>query len=135
MGALKYVVLALVVLLASVSVAFYLDHKALGVELEKARSQVTDLTAALVREQQSRAAFQKTAESCSGSVARLVDEGKKREQWYSARLAASQKEKAAAEQAAREILTSQRPAGMSECDATNKELNDEIDRRHPAAAH
>jgi len=83
------------------------------------------------KEEQSRKGFQSAATSCSESVAamKLADEAK--DKVYQTGLAQSRRQTADMESSLTLLLTAPRPAGLDECQATFKELNDEIDDRHP----
>jgi hypothetical protein len=84
---------------------------------------------ALAREQQSRAAFQASAATCSESVDALAREGKANREAFQRGLAHSRQQTDTANATAQKILAAGRPAGLDECGAMRKELDDEIARR------
>lgn len=86
------------------------------------------------KEEQSRKGFEAAATSCGESVGKLLASAVKQKKDYEARLKESRAETAEAEAIRDQILARARPDGMSECDATFQELNNEIDRRAPKAS-
>jgi len=102
----------------------YLDSK-----VDAANERAAQAEGARAKEEQSRKGFQTAAEACSESVTKLQAAAKERDALYAKGLAGSRAKTTAAEAQIAALLSERRPAGMSECDAMKKELDDEIDRR------
>jgi hypothetical protein len=99
-----YLVIAMAVLLVSSWAASAGAMWWLNAQAKTARSEATEAKAAQARETQARQGFQ-----AAGARSRTA-----RTQTY-----------------IQSLLAAQRPAGLDECQAMQKELNDEIDHRHP----
>lgn len=128
-GPMLYLMVALGVALAASlaaggGAAWYLDGK-----LEKANGRATAAEAARAAEEQSRQGFQAAGAACSASLDKLTTAQAAMEKLWAAQMKASEAKTAKAEQTVKEILASHRPAGMDECTATRKELDNEVDRR------
>lgn len=104
--------------------AWYLTGQA-----DKARAETVKAREALAKEEQSRATFQGAAKACSTGVETMDRLAKEQRQAYEAAASASRKEADGVRAYVNDLLTRPRPAGLDECQATLKELNDEIDRR------
>jgi len=100
-----------------------------GIAIKYLDSKVDAAEGARAKEEQSRKGFQTAAEACSESVTKLQAAAKERDALYAKGLAGSRAKTTAAEAQIAALLSERRPAGMSECDAMKKELDDEIDRR------
>lgn len=85
----------------------------------------------LGKETQARGQWQAQAGSCSASVDRLHNLAAKQAEAAQAAREGAQRARKEADDLVAEILTAPRPAGQDECQAMQKELDDEIDRRHP----
>ena len=130
-GPMLYVMVGLGVALAaswaaSGAAIWYLDGK-----VEKAQGEATEAKAARAKEQQSREGFQAAASACDAGVRGLQADAEAREAAWERRLNGSREETAQAEELVKAIIARQRPAGMDECTAARKELDDEVDRRRP----
>ena len=130
-GAALYLVVGLAIALAASWAAsglaiWYLDGK-----VETAQKAAKTAAEALGKETTSRQTFQAQAQACGESVAALEAKAEQQEQAHRKSLVASKAKTATAEKVIQEILTTPRPAGSTECQATLKELDDEIDRRNP----
>jgi hypothetical protein len=128
-GVALYAVIGLAITLAmtlagSSLAIWYLDGK-----VQAAEKRTTEAVAARAAEEQSRRGFQAAGAACSASVEALVQAGRERDARHQAELERSRKATQQAQATADAIRTSPRPAGMNECDATRKELDDEVDRR------
>lgn len=128
-GLALYAVIGLSVALAlswaaSGAAFWWLDGK-----LGEANERATQAAAARAAEEQSRLGFQAAASTCGASVKALAASGDRRDALWAKQLGASAAKTEAAEGKAAEILSRQRPAGQTECDAIKDELNAEIDRR------
>ena len=100
-------------------------------KVEAANKRTTQAVEDRGKEEQSRKGFQSAATSCGASVVALRLENKKRDAVFQAGLARSRRQTADAEAALNTLLSAPRPPGLDECQATFKELDDEIDDRHP----
>ena len=119
---LLWVVIGLgVALLASGAAIWYLDGK-----VDKAQKEAQEAAAALGKEEQSRKGFQAAAASCSASVEALGDRAAKAEAAYAKGQGVSRGLSDAVQAHISAMINQPRPDGLSECQATLKELNDEI---------
>lgn len=124
-----YIIIALLAALgltitgASIAV-WYLDGK---VESAQARERKTASEVGMLRTE--REQHKAAAAACSASVAALGDRQKGRDAKVDAALSAAAVASASMQKGVQAILSAQRPAGMSECDAMKKELDDEIRAR------
>jgi len=100
-------------------------------KVEAANARATTAVEGRAKEEQSRKGFESAATSCSASVAALKLADEERDKAYQASLAQSRRQTLDMEASLTLLLTAPRPAGLDECQATFKELNDEIDDRHP----
>lgn len=98
-------------------------------KVETAQKAEKEALAALAAEEQSRKGFQAAGIACSASVEAMAAEAAKRVAEHEAKLLASRKQTAAAESYVDQLLATPRAAGLDECQAMKKELDDEIDRR------
>lgn len=105
---------------------WYLDR-----QVETARQDAQDARDALAKEQASRKTFEAAAGACSAGVDKLKAEADRKEKEHAASQAKSNQATTLALNTIQKILTAPRPPGMDECQAMKKELDDEIDRRHP----
>lgn len=131
-GVAMYAVIGLAVALAltiagSGMAIWYLDGK-----VEKAEKATRQAKEDLGREEQSRRQHEAAAVACSDSVEALARAGKAREDAFRQAMQVSRAATATAEKVINEVLTTTRPAGLDECGAMKKELDDEIDRRAAA---
>lgn len=123
-------------LVAGLGVALLLSWAGSGLAVAYFKGQVStlegkvaELREAIGKESQSRAQFQASAAECSKSVSLLAAEGERNRKAFEKGLPASRSLSRLADEVADRILSQQRPAGLDECQAMLKELNDEIDRR------
>lgn len=129
-GAMLYLIVGLAVALAAslaagAGTAWYLDGK-----VDQATARATKAEGARAAEEQSRLGFQAAAGACSASLDVLQKAGEARDRERAKALYASQEATATAEEEVKRLLQRTRPAGMDECTAARKELDDEVDRRH-----
>lgn len=106
---------------------WYLDGK-----VDKANTRATKAAEDLGKETTSRKNHEAAAAACNAGVEAVEAAAAQRVKNAEKGAVASRAATATAEITIREILTRPRDAGSTECQATLKELNDEIDRRHPA---
>lgn len=130
-GLAMYLVLGLAIgwgltIAGSGAAIWYLDSK-----VEKADKKAQDARDALAKEQASRKTFEAAAGACSAGVDKLKAEADRKEKEHAANQAKSTQTTTIAMNTIQKILTAPRPQGMDECAAMKKELDDEIDRRHP----
>jgi hypothetical protein len=135
-GAAMYLVISMAVLLAaswagSGVAIWYLDGK-----VEAANGRATAAAAAQAKEEQSRKGFQAAGEACSASVELLERTAADAQTEANKRRAESQQLAAAVQGHINAMLNRPRQAGLDECQAIKRELDDEIDYRagRPAAA-
>lgn len=130
-GLAMYLVLGLAIgwgltIAGSGAAIWYLDGK-----VEKANKNAQDARDAQVKEEASRKTFEAAAAACSAGVDEIKAAAEKKIKEHQAGQAKSQQATTTALNTIQSILTSQRPAGLDECQAMKKELDDEIDRRRP----
>ncbi len=114
--------------IAGSSVAiWYLDGK-----VDKANDRATKGAEDLGKETTSRQGFEAAAKACTAGVEAVEAAAAQKVKDAAAIAVASQKATASAQSTITQILSRPRPPGLDECQATLKELNDEIDRRNPA---
>ena len=97
-----------------------------------ARKQAAAAESARAKEEQSRKGFQASAEACGASVAAMEARAKTAEAAYAKQKGLSAGLTNAVQAHISALLNQPRPAGLSECDAMKKELDDEIDHRAAA---
>jgi len=114
------------VLAGSGTAIWYLDGK-----LTTANARASAAESSRAKEEQSRKGFEAAAITCGESVAKLKATADSIVRGYQNRLKASLAQTASAEALVATILSKDRPVGLDECAATKKELDDEIERRHP----
>lgn len=113
-------------LVASGAALWYLDGK-VDAANEKARQAAEDYAA----EKEARGQWQAAAGTCSAGTRELERQAKAAEEKYRQSQAGKAEAEKKLEDYVNGLLTAERPAGLDECQATRKELDDEIDRRHP----
>lgn len=128
-GAALYLVVglavALVLTIAGSSAAiWFLDRK-----LDAANDRAEKAAAALAKEEQSRKGFEAAASACSASVQAMATRARNAEARYNQADGERQGLSKAVQSHIQAVLNRPRPAGMSECEAMKKELDDEIDYR------
>lgn len=130
-GAAMYLVIAMAVLLVSSWAASAGAMWWLNAQAKTARSEATEAKAAQARETQARQGFQAAGAACSASVDAAKTRADAAEAALEAQAAAARSRTARTQTYIQSLLAAQRPAGLDECQAMQKELNDEIDHRHP----
>ena len=126
--ALLYVIAAMGVALLGALIAIkYLDAK-----VNRANDQRAAAVKALGEEQESRKQAEAAGKTCSDGVENLAKEGGAARDRALRAAKTAEAGRVAAEQEVQRLLAEHRPPGISEFDNTRKELDDEIDRRHPA---
>ena len=133
-GVAMYAVIGLSIALAlswaaSGAAIWYLDGK-----VDKANEKAQEAAAALGKEEQSRQGFQAAAKSCSDSVADLEARATKAELAYAKGQGRSQALTGEVQGHITALLNRPRPEGLDECQATLRELNEEVAWRAERAA-
>ena len=105
---------------------WYLDGK-----VDKAQKEAQQIAKDLGKETTSRKGFEAAAAACTAGVEAVEAEAARKVKDAERAAVVSRAATATAEITIRDILNRPRPQGLDECQATIKELDDEIDRRHP----
>jgi hypothetical protein len=125
MGPSQVLAIALALVLAGSGLMFwYFDGK-----LDDANERATRAEGSRAKEEQSRKGFEAAATTCGESVGRLEAAAATQKAEHEKRLKQSRAQTAQAEEMVAIILSNARPAGMTECEATFRELDSEIERR------
>jgi len=100
-------------------------------QIEDLTERVAQLERAKAAETQARTQWQEQAEACSRATATLKAQGERTRRAYEDSVQRAARATAAAQAQVRAILSTERPAGMDDCQAAKAELDAEVDRRKP----
>lgn len=126
-----YLIPALGTAIAVIAVLSAVALKVMDSKLSTSREETRVAREDLAAERQSRAGFEEASKSCTASVEALRRSADEARAAYDIRLATSRRETESVQGYVTELLSRGSPEGLDECRAVIKELDDEIDRRHP----